>query len=109
MNEQDIIRKMRAENFVANNGTVLRAINIGRKNYNKLRQLQRALEPDIDLADFVDCVNYLSEAKYITLRKCSDKSSANIADDDLDEIEAKVSAEGIRLLNGKINDPCIEV
>lgn len=108
MNEQDIIKKMRADNFVSNNGTVLRAINIGRKNYNRLRQLQRALETDIDLADFVDCVNYLSEAGYITLRKCSDKSPANIADDDIDDIEAKVSADGIRLLNGKLSDPCIE-
>lgn len=107
MNEQDILKKMRADKFIENNGIVLRAINIGRTNYNKLRQLRTALEPEIDRAEFSDCINYLAEAELITLRKCSDKSAANVADDDIDEIEAKVSAKGIRLLAGKLSDPCV--
>lgn len=107
VNEKDIIRKMRADSFVKNNGVVLRAINIGRITYNRLEQLRNALEPDIDKADFCDCVNYLAESKYITLRRCDNKQPANIADDDIDDIEAKVSAEGIKLLAGKTADPCV--
>lgn len=107
MTEKDILQKMRADDFVKNNGKVLRAINIGRIRYNRLESLRAALEPDIDKNQFTDCINYLSEAGYITLRRIGDKQSASIADDDIDEIEAKVSAEGIRLLNGKTNDPCI--
>lgn len=108
MNEEAIKKKMRADNFTDNNGIVLRAINIGRTKYNKLKSLRGALEPDIDTAEFTDCINYLSEAGYITLRNCESKQPANVADDDIDDIEAKVSAEGIRLLAGKITDPCIK-
>lgn len=108
MNELDILKKMRADNFVKNNGVVLRAINIGRTNYNKLRQLRTALESEIGRDEFADCVNYLAEAELISLRKCSDKTPANVADNDIDDLEAKVSAKGIRLLAGKITDPCIE-
>lgn len=109
MNERDIIKKMRADSFVRNNGTVLRAINVLRTKYNRLDSLSEAIGSKIGSADFADCINYLSEAGYITLRRCDSKAPANIADDDIDEIEAKVSAEGIRLLNGKVSDPCIEV
>lgn len=107
MNEQDILKKMRADSFVKNNGVVLRAINIGRVSYNKLEQLRCALESDIDKADFEDCVNYLSEEGYINLRRCDSKQPASIADDDIDDVEAKVSAKGIRLLAGKISDSCV--
>lgn len=107
VNEQDIIKKMRADNFVSNNGVVLRAINIGRINYNRLSSLCRALEPDIEKADFTDCINYLSESKYIILRRCDNKQPANISDDDIDDIEAKVSPEGIKLLAGRLSDPCV--
>lgn len=107
MTEQDIVKKMRADNFVSNNGVVLRAINIGRITYNRLSSLRRALEPDVDKAEFSDCINYLSESKYIILRRCDSKLPANISDDDIDDMEAKVSPEGIQLLAGKICDPCV--
>lgn len=108
MNEQDIVKKMRADNFIKNNGIVLRAVNIGRTSYNRLEQLRSALEPDIDKAEFADCINYLAEAGFITLRHCTSKQAANLADNDIDELEAKVSAAGIRLLAGKTLDPCVK-
>lgn len=106
VNEQDILKKMRAENFVNNNGVVLRAINIGRPDYNRLSSLCRAMI-DIDKSEFIDCINYLSESKYIILRRCDNKQPANISDDDIDDMEAKVSPEGIQLLAGKTSDPCV--
>lgn len=107
MNEQDILKKMRAESFVSNNGVVLRAINIGHISYNKLSSLCRALALSVERDEFIDCINYLSESKYIILRRCDDKQPASISDDDMDNIEAKVSPEGIRLLAGKVSDPCV--
>lgn len=107
MTEQDIVKKMRADNFVNNNGVVLRAVNIGRITFNRLSSLRRALEPDIEKAEFTDCINYLSESKYIILRRCDNKQPANISDDDIDDMEAKVSPEGIQLLAGKTSDPCV--
>lgn len=107
MNENEILERMRSDNFVKNNGVVLRAINIGRTNYNKLAQLRRALEPDISKPDFTDCINYLALEELIILRRCVDKLPADVADDDVDEIEAKLSSKGIRLLAGKISDDCV--
>lgn len=107
MNEQDMIKRMRADNFVNNNGIVLRAINIGRISYNRLSSLCGALAPEIERAEFTDCVNYLSEAGYIILRRSDNKQPASISDDDIDDIEAKVSPEGIRLLAGRTSDPCV--
>ncbi|MBQ5333987.1 MAG: type VI secretion protein [Oscillospiraceae bacterium] len=107
MNEQDIIKKMRADNFVKNNGVVLRAINIGRKSYNRLSSLCGALAPEIEKAEFTDCINYLSESKYIILRRCDNKQPANFSDNEIVDLEAKVSPEGIQLLAGMISDPCV--
>lgn len=108
MNENEIIKKMRSDKFIKNNGIVLRTINIGRTSYNRLSQLRKALEPDISRNEFCDCINYLSGAKMIDLRRCDNKEPADIADVSIDDIEAKVSVQGIRLLAGKITDPCIE-
>ncbi len=107
MNERNIIAKMRTEEFIENNGTVLRAVNIGRTKYNKLMQLCAALESDMDKAEFTDSINYLSLAGFIDLRRCGDKQPTTLADDELENIEAKVSAKGIRLLSGKISDDCV--
>lgn len=107
MNERNIIAKMRTEKFIANNGVVLRAVNIGRTKYNKLTQLCAALESDMDKAEFTDSINYLSLADFIDLRRCGDKQPAALADDEFENIEAKVSAKGIRLLSGKITDECV--
>ena len=109
MNEKDILNKMRSERFTDNNGTVLRAVNIGRTNYNRLAQLRSALDTDIDSAEFADAVNYLYLAGYISLRKISSGQPANTADDPIDECEAKLTADGIRLLAGKISDECVRV
>lgn len=108
MNEQDILKKMRADSFAKNNGIVLRTINILKTKYNRLDSISGAIDSNISKADFADCINYLSEAGYIALRLCDSKMPANIADNDIDEMEAKVTPEGTRLLHGKLSDPCIE-
>ncbi len=107
MNEEDIRRKLRADGFFENNGIVLRAINIGRTVFNSLAAVRRALDGEMDRQAFTDCVNYLSMEGYIILRLCGSKQPANVSDNDIDDIEAKVSGKGVRLLAGVINDPCI--
>lgn len=108
MNEDKILAKIRSDEFVNNNGIILRAVNIGHTKYNKLAQLSSALESEIDRADFTDSINYLSLEGYIDLRRCTDKIHTTLADDELDDVEAKVSAKGIRLLSGKLTDSCVK-
>ena len=102
------MQKIKARRFVENNGQVLRTINILRVGYEKLTDVKYALS-DISEHDFLDSINYLFLSKYIMLRKIKSKEPADIADVQYEELEAKLSQKGIKLLEGKINDNSVEV
>ncbi|MBQ8569347.1 MAG: type VI secretion protein [Oscillospiraceae bacterium] len=107
MSENEMLERIRSENFAETNGIVLRAINIGGIGYNKLAQLCRALAPETERDSFISAVNYLCLAGYINIRRCDSKAPADIADEDIDNIEAKLSAKGLRLLAGREHDDCV--
>ena len=102
------MQKIKARRFVENNGQVLRTINIIRVGYEKLTDVKYALS-DISEHDFLDSINYLFLSEYIMLRKIKSKEPADIADVQYEELEAKLSQKGIKLLEGKINDNSVEV
>lgn len=102
------LAKMRQGAFRANTGRVLRAINILRSKYVKLHDCMYALD-DMAESDFSDCVNYLYRAGYIDLRTVVGHHAANTADFDLADLEAAVSAQGIRLLGGEITDAMVDM
>lgn len=102
------MQKIKARRFVENNGQVLRTINILRVGYEKLTDVKYALS-DISEHDFLDSINYLFLSEYIMLRKIKSKEPADIADVPYEELEAKLSQKGIKLLEGKINDNSVEV
>lgn len=107
MDKEEMLRKMRAGQFIENNGKVLRTINILRHKYEKLKEVQYALT-DMSETEYLDCINFLSEAGYITVRNIETKGPADIADTDYSRLEAKVTAHGIRLLGGEINDKMVK-
>ena len=107
MKDNELMKKLRASNFIENNGKVLRGINMLRTSFNKLTQICSAL--GIDRDDFADNINYLSEAGYIRLRNCDTKIPAEFADYSMEELEGKLTALGIKLLAGKVTDDCIRV
>lgn len=110
MDKAEMQKKLSAGNFVANNGRVLRTINILRYKYNKLRGISYAL-PELQEDEILDCINYLSEAEYIELRHIETKQlvPSGLADYDYRDLEAKLTAKGIQLLAFGIKDPLIEV
>ena len=105
---QEYMQKIRARNFVRNNGQVLRTINILHVGYEKLADVKYALG-DIPEHDFLSSINYLFLSEYILLRKIKSKEPADIADVPYDELEAKLSQKGIKLLDGTISDNSVEV
>lgn len=107
MDKQDMLRRMRAGKFIDNNGQVLRTINILRHKYERLQDVKYALE--ISESDYLDSINFLSEAGYIHLRDVGSKQTATIADSDYDQLEAKLTEKGIRLLGGEIHDQMVKV
>lgn len=107
MNPDMMIKKARAANFVENNGKVLRGINMLRIDFNKLSSIRSAL--GIDKDEFADSVNYLIESDFIRIRHCDTHKVVELADYGMDEIEGKLTAKGIQLLAGVIEDSCITV
>lgn len=106
MDNQAALRKMRAGKFIENNGCVLRTINILRHKYERLKDVKYAL--DMSEQEYLDSINFLSEAGYIHLRDVVTKLTATIADTDYDQLEAKLTEKGIRLLGGQINDQMVK-
>lgn len=103
-------RRLNAGNFIENNGKVLRTINILRYKYNKLTGVGRVLlDEGVSEDEFLDCINFLSEEKYIDLRGIASHTSAMLSDSDYSTLEAKLTSKGIRLLAGGIDDTMIEV
>lgn len=103
-------QRLKAGNFVRNNGRVLRTINILRHQFNKLSGIQSVLEEDGVCEDeFLDAVNFLSLEGYIQLRDIASKDNASLADTGYECLEAKLTGKGIRLLAGGMTDNMIEV
>ena len=110
MDKEEMMKKIRAGNFVANNGRVLRTINILRYDFNKLTNVSYAL-PDLQEDEILDSINYLTEAGYIELRHIETKAPipTGLADHDYRLLAAKLTAKGISLLAYGIADPMVRV
>ena len=103
-------RRLRANNFIVNNGRVLSTINLLREKYNPLRSVERALEYEgICKQDVIDSVNFLAEEGYISLRDIRTHEAATLADFNYETLEAKVTGKGIRLLGGGISDNMVDL
>lgn len=103
-------QRLKAGNFVRNNGRVLRTINILRHKYNKLSGIQNVLEEDgITEDEFLDSVNFLALESYIHLRDVATKNDASLSDCHYETLEGRLTGKGIRLLAGGIEDTMIEV
>ena len=105
--DKGTMRRISARNFAENNGSVLRTINLLKTKYNKLKILQYAL--NIEKSEIEKSINYLFEAKYINLRDIDSKKSTSLADNDFEKIEGKLTARGIQLLAGVIEDECVDI
>ena len=104
----EMMRDMKQARFRNNNAAVLRALNLLRIRYERLTEVKYAL-PDITEQEFLDCVNYLSEAGYVLLRRTRTKEKALLADWDYTELEGKLSHKGIKILSGDEIDNSIGV
>lgn len=101
---------IRASRCKANNGAVLRTINLMRHKYERLEDVKYAL-PELSEADYKDSINYLHQAGYIRLRSYDTheviKDFGDI--DTYASLESKVTADGIRLLAGVVVDGMVEI
>lgn len=103
-------RRLRAGNFMLNNGRVLLTVNLLREKYNDLRSVGKAVSYEgIDRQEFIDSINFLNEEGYIHLRDMQTHADGNLADFDYLTLEARVTGKGIRLLGGGLSDDMIDL
>ena len=107
MDKETLNKRISAGNFVENNGSVLRAVNILKTKFNRLKDIKYAL--NIEKNEIENSINCLHEAGYLHLRHTESKQSSSLADDDFDVLEGKLTAKGIQLLAGVIIDECVEI
>ncbi|MDE5771457.1 MAG: type VI secretion protein [Ruminococcus sp.] len=107
MDKETLNRRISAGNFVENNGSVLRAVNILKTKFNRLKDIKYAL--NIEKNDIENSINYLHEAGYLHLRNSENRQPSSLSDDDFDVLEGKLTAKGIQLLAGVIQDECVEI
>ena len=105
MNIKDQLRKNK---FIKNNGAVIRAINL-RTDYVNLVDVTAALEPQIAENEALDSLNYLLEGGYVRLVKIRSEQAVDCIGDDYTQLAGKLTAKGIQLVNGAIEDPCIDL
>lgn len=106
MNIKDQLMKNK---FIKNNGAVIRAINLLRTDYVNLVDVTAALEPQIAENEALDSLNYLLEGGYVRLVKIRSEQAVDCIGDDYTQLAGKLTAKGIQLVNGAIEDPCIDL
>jgi hypothetical protein len=105
-NKDDLLKKMRAEDFVENNGEVMRAINVKYFEYLPLKTVFRVM-PDMSEVEFLKSINYLQLKGYILVRHMNSRKPTELSDADYTELEAKLSDKGIDLSGGFIVDEAV--
>ena len=104
------IDRYKQARFIEANGRILRRINILRYEYIALPSVERIVAQEgVKSHEFMDAVNYLQEAGYIKLRHITSHEGATLADGSYHDLEAKLTALGIRLLAGGVTDSLVEV
>lgn len=109
MERAEMMERIRQKAFFKNNGMVLKAVNLLRDKYVSLTDIRYALEPSMTEAEFRDSINYLTESGYIKLRHVESKEATTLADAAMDTLEAKVTANGIKIIACVRKDECIDV
>lgn len=107
MDKAELQRRIEAGTFAADNGRVLRTINILIGKDIKLRSLAYAL-PDMGSAELAQSLYYLQEAGYIHARNLCGKTDVDVADADYDEAEVRLTARGMQILMGYTADPAVK-
>lgn len=109
MKSKEMTERIQQKKFFRSNAQVLKGINLLRTKYIALTEFKYALEPTVTESEFRDSVNYLSESGYINMRNIHNKQPTTLADCDFEDIEAKVSADGIKIIACVKSDECIDV
>jgi len=112
MNNHDLHKKKMMDEISVNdftklNGTIMRTVGTFSHPWFKGSNLKIALNKDD--VEIYQSLDYLQQCGFIKVRVIDTKEEVEVYDFDLEEIEVRPSADGIKLLNFKKKDELIEI
>lgn len=109
MDREEYLRAVRAEKFTQNNGKVLKMINLLRYEYIGLQVIKDSALSELSEDEFLDSINFLQRAGYITLRRIEGHDESTLADSEYTELEGIVTEKGIRLIGMEFRDKSVRL
>ena len=106
MDRDELLQAVRAQKFTENNGRVLKMVNILRYSYIGLEVIKDSALSDLSENEFLDSVNFLQKAGYISLRRIEGHEESTLA---YTELEGIVTEKGIRLIGLEIRDKSVRL
>jgi hypothetical protein len=107
-NKRKVIDEIVANDFAKLNGAIVRAMgNIFHSTWFKACDLQVVFRDKAE-SDIYVSLDYLQQCGMIAVRHIGSKDAVDIADFDLDEVEVRLTADGIKLLMVRKKDELIE-
>lgn len=110
MEIKEFQERIRQKKFFHNNGIVLKGMYMLPGKYVQLSELRYAFcEATMSEQELIESLNYLSESGCINMRNIHSEKDTTLADCEFNDIEAKVSAFGIKIVTCVRTDECIKV
>ena len=109
MNAEKIQKDIADSKFFHMNGTILRTLNVIKDSRCGLSSLEFVFRQTTDHNSFAESIRYLYESDYIKLMDCNSGNPVDLKEDKFRNTETALTAKGIQVLRGIIEDNCIEV
>lgn len=106
--ETEIRKRIESGSFAANNGRIVRTVNVLKGKWVSLHVVKEALT-EISGSDFDESLIYLDRADYIEIRSIHTRRITRAEDAVLEESEITLSHKGIKLANYYIQDEAVRV
>lgn len=110
-NNEDLTRKLAANEFVRVNGLTMRMIVLLFKvKWFRFNELDIALASNkLDSGDIYETLDYFESQGYIEVRNIDTKQVTKLADSDIGDIEFKLTGEGKKVAYGIRTDDAIDL
>lgn len=110
MDREEMKNRLLKSEFAANNGRMIRTINVLRGNFVNLYSIEEALKSYIDRASFEESLIYLYKSCYIEIRKKENgKTISSLEKLYYKNLEVSLTQKGIKLAKGYIADEAVDV
>lgn len=109
MNAEKIQKDIADSKFFHMNGTILRTLNVIEDSRCGLSTFEFVFKGSIEHDEFIESIKYLSLSGYINLTDYISRTPIDFNADRFNNTEMSLSAKGIQVLRGIIEDSCIDV